>query len=69
MADNSSFSSNELRIMREAFDAIVQQGAARREHLARLIIRAAREHGADNSSRVIEQVQLMLNPAERREMR
>lgn len=64
--DDGIFSVAELRIMREAFDAMADRGETTRDHLARLILIAARQHGAESSASLMAQVRLILHPEQRK---
>lgn len=60
--DDGIFSVAELRIMREAFDEMAERGETTRDHLARLVLIAARQHGAESPASLMAQVTLILHP-------
>ena len=47
--------------MRQAFDALAAGGETRQEHLARLVMKVAREQGASTPSALVERVQQMIS--------
>jgi hypothetical protein len=60
MTDNEDvFCIAELKIMRDAFDKVVEQGCCTsRDEAARAVIRMAREHGCSSVAALVAMVQL-----------
>ena len=54
------FSLAELRVLREAFDCLVDSCETTRDHLARLVLIAARRQGAKCARELVSQVQQIL---------